>query len=274
MPNTQMLISQIRNLIGKDEFAIAIQKLCALLKNSPLLDHAIQQSARYNNVIRQIRLGLVDFESANITQNEIRHGILELLREIEDKGKESAIEAEIEYYVLKIEKNIIKNSSISVGNNMMIGDKQVKNEANIEGSLNPTVIQGSDSSTITVNINKQEVNINSKAKKYFKKGTKCIEQQKYEEALIAFNDAISEDDKYAKAYLNRGFAKYGLNMYSDAITDFEIALDLEQTLWEAQHNLGILYIGNGQKEKGCHCLKQAKERGFSASEKAYYRHCT
>lgn len=86
MPDTNTFIADIRDLIANDDFKTAIQQLSALLKNSPRLDEAVQQSARYNNVMRQIRLGLVDFEAANIAQNQIRQGLIDLLREIEEQG--------------------------------------------------------------------------------------------------------------------------------------------------------------------------------------------
>lgn len=99
MSKTNTFIARIRDLIAKDEVKTAIQELSALLKGSPQLDEAVQQSARYNNVMQQIRLGLVDFQSANIAQNQIRHGILELLREIEEQGVASAaIRSEVEQY--------------------------------------------------------------------------------------------------------------------------------------------------------------------------------
>ena len=121
--NTQTFIAHIRNLIGKDQFSEAIQQLSALLKDSPLLDQAVQQSARYNNVMKQIRLGLVDFESANIAQNQIRYGVLELLSEIEEQEQQApAIKAEVERYTFKIEKNVVKNSTITAGGNVTIGD--------------------------------------------------------------------------------------------------------------------------------------------------------
>ena len=72
MHSINSFVETIGDLIGKDELAKAIQLLCALLKNSPKLDEAILQSARYNDVIKQIRLGTVDFEQANITKNQIR----------------------------------------------------------------------------------------------------------------------------------------------------------------------------------------------------------
>jgi hypothetical protein len=130
MANTQTFITHIRELIAKDEFDPAIQQLSALLKDSPRLDEAVQQSARYNNVMKQIRLGLVDFQSANIAQNQIRYGVLELLREIEEQEVQiPAIKAEVERYAVKIEKNTVTNSTITAGGNVTIGDTTVQTES-------------------------------------------------------------------------------------------------------------------------------------------------
>jgi Effector-associated domain 11 len=109
MINSPNFIAHIRDLIGKDDFKTAIRQLSALLKDSPHLDEAVQQSARYNNVMQQIRLGLVDFEAANITKNQIRYGTLELLREIEEQRDLTPnIRSEIEQYGKN--KTIIQNA--------------------------------------------------------------------------------------------------------------------------------------------------------------------
>ncbi len=76
-------LEKIADLIGKDDLEEAIRHLYMLLKDSPRLDEAILQSARYSNITKQIRLGLIDYERANITQNQIRTGLLDLLRDIE-----------------------------------------------------------------------------------------------------------------------------------------------------------------------------------------------
>ena len=135
MSNTQTFIAHIRDLLAKDDVQTAIQQVSALLKDSPLLDEAVQQSARYNNVMQQIRLGLVDFSSANIAQNQIRHGILELLREIEEQEvKTPDIKAEVERFAVKIEKNVVKNNTITAGGNVAIGDTNITTQQNQYGS--------------------------------------------------------------------------------------------------------------------------------------------
>jgi hypothetical protein len=115
-------LTHIRNLIAKDDFPTAIQELSAFLKDSPHVDEAIQQSARYNDIMRQIRLGIVDFQTATLAKNQIRMGILDLLREIEERENEPNIRAELAQYAVKIEKNIANNSTLNAGGNVTIGD--------------------------------------------------------------------------------------------------------------------------------------------------------
>jgi tetratricopeptide (TPR) repeat protein len=85
--------------------------------------------------MQQIRLGLVDFSSANIAQNQIRYGVLELLREIEEQEvKTPDIKAEVERFAVNIEKNIVKNSTITAGGNVAIGDTNITTQQNQYGS--------------------------------------------------------------------------------------------------------------------------------------------
>ncbi len=67
--------ANIRDLIAQDELAEALQQLHTILDNSPLLDEAILQAARFADIRKQIRLGLVDQAEANLTQNQIRAGM-------------------------------------------------------------------------------------------------------------------------------------------------------------------------------------------------------
>lgn len=110
MANLQTLRTHIQNLIAKDDFATAIQELCALLKNSPRLDEAILHSARYNDITRQIRLGVVDFEAGNVTKNQICVAVLELLQEVADlEQMQVPIKEEVAKYTSNA-KTIIQNA--------------------------------------------------------------------------------------------------------------------------------------------------------------------
>ena len=89
--------NRIGNLIGENNLETAIFELGELLQKSPKLDELIVQSARYNDIMKQIRLGIIDFESAEITKNKIRYAILDLLREIENSVEsDPEIKEEIE----------------------------------------------------------------------------------------------------------------------------------------------------------------------------------
>lgn len=88
---------QIGNLIANDNLPRAIGLLKEFLDKSPKLDEAIIQSARFNDISKQIRLGVVDFEQANITKNKIRFAILDLLRDVEESVESNAeIRKEVE----------------------------------------------------------------------------------------------------------------------------------------------------------------------------------
>lgn len=83
----QSFHTQIQQLIASDEIAEAIRILQELLKNSPKLNEVLLQSARLSDIDRQIRLGLVDANQANLTKSQIRAGLLELLDEIKTQEK-------------------------------------------------------------------------------------------------------------------------------------------------------------------------------------------
>jgi hypothetical protein len=76
-------MNKVLKMVSKDDLNGAINRLCLTLKNSPKLDEVILQSARLTDITRQIRLGVIDSQQANLTKSQIRLGILDLVREIE-----------------------------------------------------------------------------------------------------------------------------------------------------------------------------------------------
>jgi len=125
--NKPTLLSEIRDLIAKDKLSAALQQTQILLANSPLLDEAIQQSARFQNIRRQIRLGTVSHENATLTRNQIRTGLLDLLREIDVQSKQPAIRHEIEKSITN-NKNVV-TGNIQAGGDVRIGDKTTTQNA-------------------------------------------------------------------------------------------------------------------------------------------------
>jgi len=123
---------RIGNFIGNDQLDLAIQELHQLLKNSPLLDEAILQSARYNDVIKQIRQGTITSEEASVTKNQIRLGVLNLLSEITiQASQKEPIRSEIKEFQLSDKsnishsRNVVNNSSLHAGGHIIIGDHNI-----------------------------------------------------------------------------------------------------------------------------------------------------
>lgn len=97
---------KVRELIAKDELEEAFNRLQAFLKGSPKLDETIVQSARHRDVLKQLRLGAIDFQQANLTKNQIRSSLLELIRELENfKYLEENQTKDYNYIVKKIADN-------------------------------------------------------------------------------------------------------------------------------------------------------------------------
>jgi hypothetical protein len=80
------LFDQIRNLIALDKIAEALKLLRRMFESSPHLDDILHQSGRFHNIRKEIRLGLVNYDEASITENRIRFGLLDLLNELEQDG--------------------------------------------------------------------------------------------------------------------------------------------------------------------------------------------
>ena len=128
---------RIGNLIGKDDLKGAIRELTQLLKDSPQLNEAIVQSARYNEVMKQIRTGSISFEEAKLTKNQIRLGILNLLAEIEEQANsnetlhsemEKALSSEASISIRNSE-NVVAGSDIQAGGDVIIGSSKNQNKA-------------------------------------------------------------------------------------------------------------------------------------------------
>jgi len=116
----------LRILIGQDELKTVFGLLFKLLEFSPKLDDAIMQSARFEQIRNQIKNGTIHYSHAEITQNQIRSSLLDLIREIEVQSDLPEHSYEIENAISSIwGKNIIVGSSITAGGNIQIGDNNV-----------------------------------------------------------------------------------------------------------------------------------------------------
>ncbi len=82
--------------------------------------------------------------------------------------------------------------------------------------------------------------INAKAKEIYKKAGALFEENKFDEAIAAYGEAIAEDPNYASAYFNRALAYAILNKYEEATRDAEKVLDIEPESYDAPYVMGII----------------------------------
>ena len=137
MKTQETFLALIRNLIANDDLSTALEKLRACLDNSPKLDEVLLQSGRFHDIRKQIRLGVLSHADANLTQNQIRAGLIELLREIEDSTADSSMQpdaallrAEMEHATSIVDSKNVVTGTITADGEVHIGDKTVHQKAN------------------------------------------------------------------------------------------------------------------------------------------------
>ena len=118
---TKNFTERIGDLVGIDELETAITELKNFLQKSKRVDEIIVQSARYNELMEQMRMGTINFEDANVTKNKIRYAILSIVRDIEENIEANpALETEAD-------KTLEENKSIIIQNTSTIGDNSNQN---------------------------------------------------------------------------------------------------------------------------------------------------
>ena len=97
-------------------------------------------------------------------------------------------------------------------------------------------------------------------------------QKEFDKAISDYTIDIKLNGPTAKAYNNRGRCYMILNNFNNALADYQKALELEPKRPLTLYNLGLLYLRNGNTEKGCPYLKEAKELGYPDTE-IYDQYC-
>ncbi|MEL6943847.1 MAG: hypothetical protein AAFO82_14390 [Bacteroidota bacterium] len=100
----------IRELLAKDELNLALAQLQQYLSNSPKLDEVIQQSGRFVNIRKQIRLGMVSHAEATLNTNQVRMGIIDLVSEIESTVEQQDFQLEAQQATSAAHNHITQNA--------------------------------------------------------------------------------------------------------------------------------------------------------------------
>ena len=81
----------IRTLIAEDNIEEAIARLQIFLENKAELKEVLLQSARYAAINKKIQQGIVSVENADLTNNQIRTSLLEVVDECENPSAKSEV---------------------------------------------------------------------------------------------------------------------------------------------------------------------------------------
>lgn len=108
-----------------------------------------------------------------------------------------------------------------------------------------------------------------KSRNYFDEGVKLMMQKgQFQEAEVAFTNAIKYDKGNPELYYYRGCARFnGANFnaerYRDAIKDFEKAIEIKPDYADAYFSLGRTYSFMHDFDMSCYYYRMAEKNGRS-----------
>ena len=115
----------------------------------------------------------------------------------------------------------------------------------------------------------EEVDRDLAARAYFSVGYLLIQQEKPEDAIAAYDEAIHLKRDFAEAYNDRGASKGTLGRHEAAIADYNQAIQLKPNLVAAYNNRGVAKNELGQHEDAITDYNQAIRRKSDYAD-AYY----
>ncbi len=121
MNNIQFYSERVLQLVAKNQMKEAIQEAKNLFRGSPEFYELTLQSARYSDVIKSIRMGVIDFDNASVEKNKIRYALIDMLRELEESIiVNPSIQEEVNTYLKEHQATISNNATIIGDNNINI----------------------------------------------------------------------------------------------------------------------------------------------------------
>ena len=104
------------------------------------------------------------------------------------------------------------------------------------------------------------------AEAYNNRGAEKSDLSRYEDAIVDYDQAIQLKPNYAEAYYNRGIAKGNLGRHEDAIVDYDQAIRLKQDLAKAYLNRGIARGNLGQTNEARQDFEKARNLARAAGD--------
>ena len=94
----------------------------------------------------------------------------------------------------------------------------------------------------------------------------------YNGAIQDYTSAYEKNPKYAEAIRQRGFLKKENGKFSEALKDYNLAIEIDSTLGTTYINKGIVLDTIGQKKEACKCYEKALVIGLKNAASNLY-HC-
>ena len=98
---------------------------------------------------------------------------------------------------------------------------------------------------------------------WLEEGNTLNNLKRYDEAILALDQAIRLDPNYAAAYNNKGNTLNNLKRYDDAILAYDHAIRLDPNYAFAYHNKGVTLQHLKRNSEADAAFKKAKELGYS-----------
>jgi len=78
------MVNELNLMVAKGDLSGVLTRLKEIFEHSDRLKEIILQSSRYNKLKEKIRLGTIDLEKAEVSENKITFAILELINEVDE----------------------------------------------------------------------------------------------------------------------------------------------------------------------------------------------
>jgi len=101
----------------------------------------------------------------------------------------------------------------------------------------------------------------SRAEERKTKGNELMKSERYEEALAAYTDAISLNNKNAVYFCNRAAAHSKLGNHQEAVEDCVTALEIDPTYSKAYGRMGLAFSALGRHDEALERYKKSASIG-------------